>query len=259
VDRVKATSNWSTAEVARMSGVTSRTLRHYDDIGLLRPAAVAGSGLRYYGRDQLMRLQQILVLRELGLSLDAIATVVNDGGDGIEQLRRHHGWLTEERDRYDRLARTVRATLDELEGGRRMTPEQLFADFDPDRQARYESELVQRYGEKVAPEIAESRARMAGWSRVDAARIQDEWRSFLPELAALLAAGTEVDDPAVQAVIARHYRWVCHFWTPTADSYPGLGQLYAEAPDFRSQFDAVDPRLADFMASAMVAYARASL
>ena len=100
-------ATWSTAQVARLSKVTSRTLRHYDDIGLLRPAAVAGNGLRYYERDQLLRLQQILVLRELGLSLDTISTIVNEGGDPVEQLRRHHRWLTEERDRYERLAATV--------------------------------------------------------------------------------------------------------------------------------------------------------
>ena len=94
--------------MAELSKVTSRTLRHYDDIGLLRPAAVAGNGMRYYERDQLLRLQQILVLRDLGLSLDAISTIVNEGGDRVEQLRRHHRWLTEERDRFDRLARDGR-------------------------------------------------------------------------------------------------------------------------------------------------------
>jgi DNA-binding transcriptional MerR regulator len=242
-----------------MSRVTSRTLRHYDDIGLLRPAAVAGHGLRYYGRDELMRLQQILVLRELGLSLDAISSIVNEGGDATNQLRRHHRWLTEERDRYDRLARTVLATINEMEGGDPVQPEQLFENFDPDRQARYEAELVQRYGDGVTAEIAESRRRMSGWSKADAARIRNDWQSFLPALAALIGAGAAAADPRVQEIIDRHYRWVCNFWTPNAESYPGLGQLYATAPDFRSQFDAVHPQLADFMADAMQTYARAQL
>jgi len=258
VDRVRE-NGWSTAQVARMSRVTSRTLRHYDDIGLLRPAAVAATGLRYYGREQLMRLQRILVLRELGLSLDAISSIVNDGGDPADQLRRHHRWLTEERDRYDRLARTVQASIDELEGGDPVSPERLFESFDPDRQARYEAELVQRYGEGVATTIAESKQRMAGWSKADADRIQAEWQSFLPALGALIDAGAEVDDPRVQEIIDQHYRWVCNFWTPNAESYPGLGQLYASAPDFRRQFDAAHPRLAEFMENAMLAYSLAHL
>src|SRR5690606_31341217 len=142
-----------------MSKVTSRTLRHYDEIGLLRPAAVGGNGLRYYERDQLLRLQQILVLRDLGLSLEMISTVVNGGADRVEQLRRHHRWLTEERDRFDRLAKSVSATIDEWEGGEKVRTEELFENFDADKQARYEAELVERYGEEVVPHIDESKRR----------------------------------------------------------------------------------------------------
>jgi DNA-binding transcriptional MerR regulator len=250
---------WSTAQVARMSKVTSRTLRHYDEIGLLRPDAVAGNGLRWYGREQLLRLQQILLLRDLGLPLDAIATVVNRGADRVEQLRRHHRWLTEERDRFARLADTVAATIEDLEGGETMRPEELFDHFDPAKQERYEAELVDRYGPGVQPHIDESKRRMSRWTRADADRSQQEWASFGPALVSLIDAGHPVDDPAVQEVIAGHYRWICQFWTPDRGSYPGLGQLYVDSPDFRVQFDAVDPRLAEYLRDAMTAYAQASL
>src|SRR5690606_20275676 len=151
---------WSTTQVSRMSKVTSRTLRHYDQIGLLRPAAVADNGLRYYEHEQLLRLQQILVLRDLGLPLETIGTIVNQGGDRLEQLRRHHTWLTEERDRFDRLAATVAETIRHLEGGGTMRPEDLFENFDADRPARYEAELVQRDGADVTPPLDESHPAM---------------------------------------------------------------------------------------------------
>jgi DNA-binding transcriptional MerR regulator len=242
-----------------MSKVTSRTLRHYDDIGLLRPAMVAGSGLRYYERDQLLRLQQILLLRDLGLSLVAISTIVNEGGDRLEQLRRHHRWLTEERDRYGRLAVTVEATIRELEGGDTVRPEELFENFDAEKQARYEAELVQRYGENVTPHIEESKRRMSGWSKADAQRIGEQWNAFGPQLIELIDAGAAVDDPRVQDRIEDHYHWVCQFWTPERESYTGLGQLYVDSPDFKAQFDAQHPRLAEFLRDAIAVYAQARL
>jgi MerR family transcriptional regulator, thiopeptide resistance regulator len=254
-----AARNWSTAQVARMSKVTSRTLRHYDEIGLLRPATVTDSGLRYYGREELLRLQQILVLRELGLSLQAISTIVNEGGDRVEQLRRHHRWLVEERDRYDRLARTVEATIEEMEGGETVRTEELFENFDAERQARYEAELIERHGDDARTHIEESKRRMSGWTKADAARIQEQWGTFGPRLVELIEAGAAVDDPRVRDVIAEHYRWVANFWTPNRESYAGLGQTYHDHPDFRVQFDAQHPRLAEFLRDAMATYARTNL
>src|SRR4029453_2150920 len=87
---------WSTAEVARMSRVSSRTLRHYDHVGLLPPAHTGHGGIRYYERPQLLRLQHILVLRELGLGLDDIADVLTGGTDEVAALRRHHARLLAE-------------------------------------------------------------------------------------------------------------------------------------------------------------------
>jgi DNA-binding transcriptional MerR regulator len=260
VDGVKAAdASWSTAQVARMSKVTSRTLRHYDDIGLLRPATVAGNGYRYYEREQLLRLQQILLLRDLGLSLDAISTIVNEGGDRVEQLRRHRRWLTEERDRYDRLARTVAATIAEMEGGETVRPEELFEDFDAEKQTRYEAELVEQYGEEIMPDIEESRRRMSGWTRADAARVQDQWHSFGPRLVELIDAGAAAGDAPVQEIIAHHYRWVCNFWTPNRESYAGLGRLYVDSPDFKAKLDATHAGLAEFLCDAIAAYAQARL
>lgn len=242
-----------------MSKVTSRTLRHYDEIGLLRPAAVGGNGMRYYQREQLLRLQQILVLRDLGLSLEAISTVVNDGADRLDQLRRHHRWLTEERDRFERLARTVASTIEELEGGEPMRPEDLFDNFDADKQARYEAELTQRYGERVGAHIEESKRRMSGWTRADADATKRQWAELTARFVELLRDGVAPGDELTQAVVAEHYRWICQFWTPDRESYPGLGQLYVDSPEFRAQFDAQDPRLAEYVRDGVAVYAQARL
>src|SRR5690554_5738596 len=111
------------ARLARLTGVTSRTLRHYDRIGLLTPARTGTDGRRHYGRAEMLRLQHILVLRELGTGLDRIGRIVDahDPAVTIAQLRDHHAGLTSERDRFARLAATVARTIDAMEKGKPMT------------------------------------------------------------------------------------------------------------------------------------------
>src|SRR3954462_3289906 len=120
---------WSTSEVARMSKVTSRTLRHYDRIGLLRPASTGANGARWYGEAELRRLQQILLYRELGLSLEAIGQVLDGQRSEVEALRRHHEWLVAEGARLQVLATTVSRTIESLEGDGVMTAEEMFEGF----------------------------------------------------------------------------------------------------------------------------------
>jgi DNA-binding transcriptional MerR regulator/ADP-ribose pyrophosphatase YjhB (NUDIX family) len=125
--------SWSIQQVARVSGVTARTLRYYDEIGLLCPARVGANGYRYYERDQLMRLQQILLLRELGLDLATIGGVVDAEHDPAEALRRHHRRLLDEWGRLHRLAATVATTIEHLEAGTDMPAENLFEAMTPER------------------------------------------------------------------------------------------------------------------------------
>ena len=118
---------WTIGDVERLSGVTSRTLRHYDSIGLA-PVGTAPGGRRLHGRDELVRLQQILVLRELGVDLPSIGRVVRSGDDRrtqLQVLRLHHERLIAERERYDRLAATVATTMRSLDGGRTMEAKDL--------------------------------------------------------------------------------------------------------------------------------------
>src|SRR6478735_11281239 len=95
----EATMDWSIQDIARLAGTTSRTLRHYDDIGLLPPSRIGANGYRYYDRVALVRLQRILLLRDLGLGLPAIAEVLESQTDAAPALRNHLTWLQSERER----------------------------------------------------------------------------------------------------------------------------------------------------------------
>jgi DNA-binding transcriptional MerR regulator len=255
----EAGETWSIVEVARFAGVSSRTLRHYDDLGLVTPAYVGSNGFRYYGRAQLHRLQEVLVLRELGLPLDAIGRVLDGTTHRTAVLREHRVTLLAERDRLTRLADAVGRSIEEQEGGEPMDPEALFDGFDPEKQKGYEADLVERYGPGVQGKIDESWRRVGTMSKADADRIQADLVTRDQDYAALLDAGVAADDPRTQAVTAEHYRWVCQFWTPDADAFAGLGDLYVDHPDFRARYDVVRPGLAAFVRDAMATYAVTTL
>jgi DNA-binding transcriptional MerR regulator len=254
---------WSIADVARMSGVTSRTLRHYDEIGLLPPAGIASNGHRYYEEADLLRLQQILLMRELGLGLREIQAVLDAQVDQVAVLREHHRRLLGERDRLDTLARTVGRTIAELEEGKGTNdmakinrPENLFEGFEPSAaDAAREAEVRERW--PAAWE--QSRQATEAMTAEDQERWQREVTAQMIRFAEFMVAGTPVADPAVQAEVDAHYQSICHFWTPNAVAYKGLGQTYVDDPEFRANFDKIADGLAVYQRDAMVVYADARL
>lgn len=247
---------WTIGDVARLSGITSRTLRHYDSIGLLTPVGTAPGGRRLYGRDELVRLQQILVLRELGVDLPSIGRIVRSGGDRGAQravLREHHDRLLAERDRYDRLAATVATTLQSLDGGRTMAAKDLYAGFD---NSEYEVEARERWGTEAVDRGTSAWARLGEEGR---AAHHAETTAIGEGLAACLADGLAIDTPRVQSLVARHHAQIALFWTPDRASYTGLGQMYVDDPRFTATYDAFAPGLAPYLRDAMAVYAEAHL
>ncbi|MFF4605733.1 MerR family transcriptional regulator [Streptomyces sp. NPDC001339] len=252
---------WSIADVARMSGVTSRTLRHYDEIGLLPPAWIGSNGHRYYEEANLLRLQQILLMRELDVGLREIRAVLDSQVDQVAVLRAHHQRLLAERDRLETLARTVGRTIAELEEGKDDNdmvkinrPENLFEGFEPSR-SEVEAEVRERW-----PEAWEqSRQVVETMTAEDTERWQQEVTAQMIRIAEFMATGTPVADPAVQTEMDTHYQGVCRFWTPCAAAYKGLGQTYVDDPQMRANFDKIADGLAVYQRDAMAVYADARL
>lgn len=256
VPEAGATSrSWTISEVARMAHVTTRTLRHYDQIGLLRPAGVRENGYRVYRRPQVLRLQRILLLRELGLDLETIGTILDGERDEVAALEVHRAWLLAERDRMAALAETVGRTIADLKGEAVMPEEQMFAGFENP----YEDEAIERWGKAA---VEDSNARWAALGEDGQRAHAAESEAIERDLAALMQAGVPVADARVQGVIARHYRWTSLFWTPNAEAYAGLGQMYVDDPRFTAHYDGADGAragLAAYLRDAMAVYARESL
>lgn len=230
-----------------MSDVTSRTLRHYDAIGLLPPAWVAADGRRYYRRPELLRLQRILLLRELGLGLAAIAEALEREADPVAVLRAHRDRLAGERDRLARLIGTVDATIESLEGGEEMSAEQMFSGFGHNP---YEAQARERWGDE-AVDASYQRVRDLAPEQAELARTG--FGKVHSGLAELLAAGVPVTDPRVQELVGLHHEVVSLFWTPSAEAYRNLGRMYLD--DERFQATIGGEAVTRYLAEAMESYA----
>ena len=236
--------------------MTSRTLRHYDSIGLLTPVGTAPGGRRLYGPDELVQLQQILVLRELGVGLPSIGHIMRSGderGVRAEVLREHHARLLAERDRFDRLAATVAATVQSLEGGRVMTAKNLYAGFD---NSEYEVEARERWGGEAVDRSASAWAQLGPAGQ---AAHHAESAAIGQGLASCMSDGVPADGVQAQALVARHHAQISIFWTPNRQSYAGLGQMYLDDPRFTSTYDAFAPGLAAYLRDAMTVFAQITL
>jgi DNA-binding transcriptional MerR regulator len=252
---VDALSGYTVIEVARLSGVSVRTLHHYDEIGLLKPDSVGANGYRYYGREELLRLQQILFHRELGFALDEIASILDAAGfDKAGALRAHRERLQAERRRFGRLVKTIDETLALIEGASDMKETAMFKGFDPQKQAEHEAWISERYG---ADKVATSKAGMKGWKQGDFDAAQADVGEIEAAMAKALTDGLPADCATVRALMKRHHAWVERMWNrkAPAEAYAGLGRLYQDHPEFRARYEDRAAGLTDYLAEAMRAYA----
>ncbi len=239
-------------QLARLAGVSIRTLHHYDSIGLLKPGRRTASGYRLYGPEELLRLQQILFFRELDIPLAEIARILDEPGfDPTRALRGHRQVLEEKLGRLHQLLKTLDDTLKQYEGGPMLTDEELYRGFTPEKIASIKKEARERYGEK---RVAESERRVKGMSREKWEAINRDVDEACREMEALMAAGRDAGDPQVEILVARHHAWILNFWTPDAESYRGLGDLYREHPEFRAYYEKYAPGFADYLSRAIERY-----
>lgn len=227
----------SIQEAAQLVGTTSRTLRHYDAIGLLRPSRVDHGGMRWYGGAALRRLQRILLLRELGLGLSTIGMILDTGTSPVEALEDHLRWLDEERDLLDRRTASVRRTLTALKEGRKLMAEEILDGFD---HARHREEVERRWGKGA---YASSDAWWRSMSSAERARWTDDQTTLASDWASAAAAGTDPASAAAQALAMRHVAWLGGVpGTPGAGGEPvagyviGLAEMYVADERFAASY-----------------------
>lgn len=241
--------------LADLAGVTTRTLRWYDQAGLLKPCRVRPNGYRIYGSAEVDRLQQILFYRALGVGLAQIKQLLDDSAfDRMAALRGHLTALSAERDRIDGLIHTVRRTLDAEERKEFMNDHEKFEAFKQravsGNEAAHGAEIRARYGD-ASMDAANSRVLALTPEEYDAwKQLGDDIRA---RLTAAVRAGASPDGPEGQALAALHRQWLGFSWEPyTAAAHRGLVQLYPADERFRAYYDSEEADCAQFLCDAVL-------
>jgi DNA-binding transcriptional MerR regulator len=245
-------------QLAAISGVTVRTLHHYDEIGLLKPARIGANAYRYYCRAEMLRLQRILFHRELGVPLGEIGDLLElEGADQIGVLMRHREKLEAERERFRVLIDTIDRTVADMRGETPMPNADLYRGFSVERQAEYEAWLIERYGDAMKEDIARARKAMAKMSEAESRAAMEELRDIETALAEGMKRGLDPASDAIDRVIMRHRAWVAAAWDKpcTPDAYSGLADLYLSHPDFVTRYESIAPAFTGFLVAAMKAHA----
>lgn len=227
----------SIQDVARVTGTTSRTLRHYDDIGLLAPARIGSNGYRHYDQESMIRLQRILLLRELGLSLPVIADVLSQHTDTGAALRSHVEWLREDQARIDRQIASIQRTLSSMDDGKDAPMERMFDGFD---HAEHRKEVERRWG-------ANAYATGANWweskDSADRAAFRRDLDALNQDWIELATSGANPQSPEAQELAARHVAWLSAIpGTPASDPQgrkayvTGLATMYVADPRFAANY-----------------------
>ncbi len=250
---------WSIQEIARLSGTTSRALRHYDEIGLLTPSSIGANGYRYYDEDALARLQRILLLRELGLGLPVIAEVLAGHAAHADALLTHLRWLQREKERLDRQIGAVETTIRKLESKEQLMAEEMFDGFD---HTKYKDEVEERWGK-------DAYAKSDAWWRGQTTEERADWKARVHKLGEdwieAAKAGIDPASDEAQALAQRQFEWLRSIpgtpgggaKGPTKEYFTGLAQMYVADPRFAANYGGQAG--AEFVRDTMAAYADRNL
>ena len=245
---------YSIRELANLSGVTPRTLRWYDQIGLLKPSRITESGYRFYGPAEVNRLQDILLYRALGVELAKIKTCLDDPSyDRLAVLRNHLSALTQEQLRLERLIQSVTDTIHAEERKEIMDDKKKFAAIKKQaieqNESSYGAEIRAKYGNE---QVDAANAAMMGLSQEQYEQWQDLGNELQRRLEEAVAAGLLPESAAGREIAQLHRQWLS---TPLPDYTPakhrGIAQMYVLDERFTAYYDKNIPGCAQFLRDAV--------
>lgn len=243
---------YSVKQVAQLANVSVRTLHYYHEIGLLKPTRIEANGYRRYDRAALLRLQQILLYRELGFDLDQIkAMLEQDSEDRVATLYAHRTALQANLSKLQDLLQTVDETIAQLKGEHPMNDKRLFNGLSDEQQKDYEREIRLQQGPDL---VNVSTRNWNGYSKVQREVIFEEGNLLYQEITNAIETEKSAHSVEVQELMARWHQHIRYFYEPTLEVLRGLGQLYNSHPDFIANFSQLHPDLARFMETAIDQY-----
>jgi DNA-binding transcriptional MerR regulator len=243
-------------KLASLAGVSTRTLRYYDEIGILKPARINSSGYRIYGQAEVNTLQQILFYRELGVGLDSIKDIVTAPSfDGEKALREHREKLLEKREQLDLLITNVDKTIALTEGRITMSNKEKFEGFKKkmvkDNEKKYGKEIRDKYGKD---KVEASNAKVMNMTQEQ----YEEVTALADQIHSTLSEAFKTGDPAgelAQKAAALHKQWLTYYWKDYSQkAHAGLAQMYVDDERFTAYYDKEQPGTAVFLRDAIHIY-----
>jgi DNA-binding transcriptional MerR regulator len=237
-------------QISQLAHVTPRTLRYYDQIGLLPPEDIGENGYRYYSDVSLLKLQQILFYRELDMPLEQIKEIMGrENYDLQEALEDHKDQLGKRIIRLQKLITTVDQTLKYVKGEEEMNKKVLFDAFNEEEQEKMEKEAMQMYDPET---VKESNRKWKNYTTAEKQKIGEEGNAVYQGFVDAMSKGP--DSQEAQACVQRWRDHMNYFWTPNLDQLIGLADLYNDDPRYKKIFDKVHPDLAQFVREAVIIY-----
>ncbi|MGO1041491.1 MerR family transcriptional regulator [Clostridioides difficile] len=249
---------YTVQKLSKIAGISTRTLRYYDEIELLKPLRINSSGYRIYGQNEVNKLQQILFYRELGISLENIKNIINSPTfDSLSALKEHHSKLLAKRKQIDLLIENVTKTIALKEGKYIMTDSEKFEGFKEkmidENEKNYGTEIREKYGEDV---INQSNKKFRNMSKKD----YEDWQDLSAEIISKLKKAFETGDASnelSQEVARLHHKWLSYTWnTYSKEAHATLAEMYVVDERFTSYYDKEQPGLAKFLRDSIVFYTR---
>jgi len=247
---------YTVQRLAKMAGISARTLRYYDQIGLLKPAGINSSGYRLYGQAEVDRLQQILFYRELGVKLDCIKEIMmSPSFDVVKALREHRINLLKKREQLDLLIASVDKTIAFKEGKIEMSDHEKFEAFKQklidENEQKYGREIREKYGADVVDKSNQRLKAMSKDQYEEAVRLERELKEKLYE-------AFKTGDPAgelAQKTADLHRKWLSLYWDSySKEAHAGLVQMYVDDERFTAYYDKDQPGAAAFLRDAVFIY-----
>lgn len=243
-------------KLVQLSGVSGRTLRYYDQIGLLKPARINSSGYRIYEQKEINLLQQILFYRELEVSLEEIMKIMNQPTfNQTAALKNHYNNLKKKRARLDKIMETVERTIANKEGGTPMTDKEKFEGFKEkminDNEQKYGKEIREKYGDDTINASNAKLREMSPKNYQAMAKLEEEILSLLEKA---YATGDPTSDPA-QEVAAKHKEWLMYSWSSySKEAHAGLAEMYVADERFTAYYDKHVKGGTEFLRNAIFIY-----
>ena len=242
--------------LSEIAGVSTRTLRYYDEIGLLKPARVNSSGYRLYGKKEVELLQQILFYRELEVSLEEIKQIISSPSFDIKgALEEHRAKLLAKRNRLDMLIQNVDKTIEDTEGEAMMSDKDRFEGFKQkmveENEQKYGEELREKYGEETINDSNKKLLQMTEAEFKEAEKLGQEVLNILKE-------AMKTGDPksaAAYKLAELHKRWLGFYWKSySKEAHAGVARLYVDDERFAAYYDKVEQGAAVFLRDAILHY-----